>query len=737
MKNFSVDLTNCDKEPIHIPGKIQSHGFLIAVDKNSLTISYISENTGAFLNKVSKDLLKQPLSFINNFITQRGPEFDVEDLLKLGIIRKSFDAISPHPIEIDGNPFYLIISSSTNDWLLEFEPVTLQYDIQSSIGRSASAMLQGKTVSALLTSAALEVKKLINYDRIMIYKFLDDGHGEVVAEEKEENLEPFFGLHYPASDIPKQARELYKLNLTRLIADVNTSDSAILTYNEDKPLDLTNGGLRAVSPIHIQYLKNMGVDSSFSISLITKGELWGLIACHNYTPKFIDYKAREGSKLIGQILSSALEYRQEEEDAEIIAEFKDTASVLSEHLNRDKYLIEAITSHKRTILDVTKATGVAIIFENGLTTLGNVPGNDDIYELVAWLRKTSDETIYYTHRLSEIFHPARKYKETASGILSCVLSKELGEMIIWFKPEQITTVHWAGNPEKPVTTADNGLLSLSPRKSFETWAQVVNNTSERWLPEEIASVLRVREIIITDVNKKANEVRLLNEKLQAAYEELDTFSYTISHDLRTPLTSIKTYAELMLKNKSIDDNGKKMLDRILTGADKMNFLIKEILNLARVGRSDVIFETVSMPLLLKDITTEVWTAFKADNAELVLGQLPDLKGDNTMIAQVFTNLISNAVKYSSMVEKPKIEIFGDVNTEETVYAIKDNGMGIDNRYYDRVFELFKRMDNVKDIDGTGVGLAIVKRIVEKHNGRVWFESKLNYGSTFYVAFKNR
>lgn len=737
MKNFSVDLTNCDKEPIHIPGKIQSHGFLIAVDKNSLAISYISENTGAFLNKVSKDLLKQPLSFINNFITQRGPEFDVEDLLKLGIIRKSFDAISPHPIEINGNPFYLIISSSTNDWLLEFEPVTLQYDIQSSIGRSASAMLQGKTVSALLTSAALEVKKLINYDRIMIYKFLDDGHGEVVAEEKEENLEPFFGLHYPASDIPKQARELYKLNLTRLIADVNTSDSAILTYNEDKPLDLTNGGLRAVSPIHIQYLKNMGVDSSFSISLITKGELWGLIACHNYTPKFIDYKAREGSKLIGQILSSALEYRQEEEDAEIIAEFKDTASVLSEHLNRDKYLIEAITSHKRTILDVTKATGVAIIFENGLTTLGNVPGNDDIYELVAWLRKTSDETIYYTHRLSEIFHPARKYKETASGILSCVLSKELGEMIIWFKPEQITTVHWAGNPEKPVTTADNGLLSLSPRKSFETWAQVVNNTSERWLPEEIASVLRVREIIITDVNKKANEVRLLNEKLQAAYEELDTFSYTISHDLRTPLTSIKTYAELMLKNKSIDDNGKKMLDRILTGADKMNFLIKEILNLARVGRSDVIFETVSMPLLLKDITTEVWTAFKADNAELVLGQLPDLKGDNTMIAQVFTNLISNAVKYSSMVEKPKIEIFGDVNTEETVYAIKDNGMGIDNRYYDRVFELFKRMDNVKDIDGTGVGLAIVKRIVEKHNGRVWFESKLNYGSTFYVAFKNR
>lgn len=737
MNKFSVDLTNCDKEPIHIPGKIQSHGFLVAVDKQNLSISHISENAGDFLNEQAKNLLNKPLAVVNEFIKQQDPEFNIEDLLKLGIIRDNFDAISPHPVELAGNPFYLIISASVNDWLLEFEPVTLQYDIQSSIGRSASAMLQGKSVSALLSGAALEVKKLINYDRIMIYKFLDDGHGEVVAEEKEAALEPFFGLHYPASDIPKQARELYKLNLTRLIADVNQLDAPIITFKENEPLDLTNGGLRAVSPIHIQYLKNMGVQSSFSISLISHGELWGLIACHNYSPKFIDYKAREGSKLIGQILSSALEYRQDEEEAEVVEQFKDTANVLSEHLARDKYLIEAITGHKRTILDATTASGVVIIFENELKTIGEVPADEDIRELAEWLKKTTDESIYYTHRLSEIHSPAKKYKEIASGILSCTLNKELGEMIIWFKPEQITTVNWAGNPEKPVTPDENGLLNLSPRKSFETWSQVVNNTSEKWRSEEISSVLRIREIIITDINKKANEIRLLNEKLQAAYEELDTFSYTISHDLRTPLTSIKTYTELLLKNKSIDENGKKMLDRILHGANKMNFLIKEILNLARVGRSDIIFETVDMPSLLKEIETEVWNAFKADKTELVLGELPDLKGDRTMIAQVFTNLIGNAVKYSSTVNQPKIEISGLVDGEETIYAIKDNGIGIDNRYYDRVFELFKRMDNVKDIDGTGVGLAIVKRVVERHDGRVWFDSKLNAGSTFYVAFKNR
>ncbi|MFD2634607.1 hypothetical protein [Pedobacter mendelii] len=197
MNKFSVDLTNCDKEPIHIPGKIQSHGLLIAVNKSDLNISYISDNASLFLKAPAKNFLEKPLTSLNSFIKQQEAEFKIEDLLKLGVIKKTFDSITPYPLVINENPFYLIISPSENDWLLEFEPVTLQYDIQSLIGRSASSILKGKSVSDLLKGAVVEVKKLIGYDRIMIYKFLDDGHGEVVAEEKESDLASFLAYIIP------------------------------------------------------------------------------------------------------------------------------------------------------------------------------------------------------------------------------------------------------------------------------------------------------------------------------------------------------------------------------------------------------------------------------------------------------------------------------------------------------------------------------------------------------------
>lgn len=738
--NFEVDLTNCDREPIHIPGKVQSHGFLVAVNSDTYTISYISKNIEQYVGVAAQTMLGKHITQLEPYLELSADKAQLTQLLNLAKNSKPGDIINPLSINVKNKGYNLIIGRSDNELIMEFETTDsdLDLDIQKTIGRSVAEILSGKNLSVLLQNAAVEVKKIINYDRVMVYKFNDDGHGEVVAEVKNDDLEPFLGLHYPASDIPKQARELYKLNLTRIIADVNSESSAIITYQEDEaPLDLTHSVLRAVSPIHIQYLKNMGVGSSFSISLIAHGELWGLIACHNYSPRFIDYKARDASKLIGQILSSALEYRQDEEDSEKLVALNEAVANIADYIKKDTDITIALTKNKTTIKDVTTGTGVALIFDGEVSPLGNTPAPEHIKEIVEWLRANMIDGLYYSHRFPEIFPGAKKYSDVASGIMACMLSKELGEMIIWFKPEQIKSITWAGNPEKPVEQSENGLLQLSPRKSFDSWNQIVKNTSEKWKNDELAAVLKVREDIIYAINRKANEIRLLNEKLQVAYDELDTFSYTISHDLRTPLSSIKNYSELLLAtNKSLDDSAKKMIERIVKGTDKMSMLIKEILHYSRVGRSELEVHPIDMAKLLTEIKREVLSALNPPNLEFTIGDTPAINGDAVMITQVFTNLLNNAVKYSSKSNPAKVKIEGRVSNNEVIYSVSDNGVGIDVNYYNRVFELFKRMDNVQEYEGTGVGLAIVKRIVEKHSARIWFESKLEVGTIFYISFKN-
>ncbi|MDZ4793798.1 MAG: ATP-binding protein [Bacteroidota bacterium] len=741
MAEFKVDITNCDKEPIHILGKIQGHGFLIGVDGKDQLIHYISENTAAFINDDPAKYLGKHIDEIEARmkISNYRNKLKLSQIIILGL-GNSFDSINPFYIELGGKPFNLIIKNAADIYLMEFEPCNKkeEFDVQKIIGRSISEILAESGLHAMLKTAAREIKKIILYDRVMIYQFGEDGHGEVVAEEKNSELEPFLGLHYPASDIPKQARELYKINLTRIIADVNMDCPAIISKRgQDTPLDLTHSVLRAVSPIHIQYLKNMGVAASFSISLLSNGELWGLVACHNYSPKFIDFKAREASKLIGQIISPALEYRAGEEDSEKFALLNQAVNTLIKFVEKESDIVRALTANTVTINDVCSGAGAVLVFDNTITSIGVTPNDDEVKEIVKWVIENTQDMVFYSHRLPAIYPAAEKYSYLASGLFACILSRELSEMMLFFKPEKKQTINWAGNPEKAVVAASDGSLQLSPRQSFDKWTEVVRHSSERWERGEIAALINLREQVIYQINRKANEIRQLNERLKLAYEELDTFSFTVSHDLRTPLSSIKGYAELLLStNESLDDNAKKILERINNCADKMAVLIKEILNYSTYTRSEIKLEKINMRRLTEDIKKEICQSLQPQNLEFIIGATPNISGDAVMIGQVFDNLLNNAVKYSSRSGKAVVKVEGYVLENETIYTIADNGIGIDIKYQNRVFELFKRMDNVKDFEGNGVGLAIVKRIMEKHKGRIWFESQLDKGTVFYVSFNN-
>ena len=738
MKEFIVDLTNCDLEPIHIPGKIQSHGFLMVADHSNI-IQFFSENVKNFLLNAPSNLIGLPVSEIENYIDNNPQKNFIAQLLMLAKTTGN-EQINPISLIINKQKFFLIISSSADFYLMEFEPANSSddIDVQKMIGKSVSEMLADKNLESLLNNTTVQVKNIIGYDRVMIYRFADDGHGEVVAEAKNENLESWIGLHYPASDIPKQARELYKLNLTRLINNVENIPANIFTSpQQQSPLDLTWSQLRAVSPIHIQYLKNMGVSSSFSISLMYKGELWGLVACHSYTPRFIDYKSRESAKLIGQILSSALEFRQDEENKFIQDKFKIKLDHVVKNLQHNESIEDALTKEHVNMLQLTNASGSVLVYEKQISTLGIIPEEKQLEKLISFINNNITDPLFTTTSLSKIFPEAEAYKNIGSGMMVLTLSADLGEYAIWFKPEQLQTLKWAGNPDKPVIINESGLSQISPRHSFETWIQDVEGESETWKAEELYAVKRLKEEIDFAINQKAGALRILNEKLRTAYDELDTFSYTISHDLKNPIAAIKTYSQLLGRSQNLNEVEKSMLAKINNQSDKMNFMINEILEHSRISRQKIEFKNIDAAKLINEIVNDTSLIFTNKKLAINIGNTPDIFGEPLMVSQVFSNLINNAVKYSQGAEQPEVFIEGTENENEVCYTIKDNGLGIAEKDLPEIFVLFNRMKNVSHIEGSGVGLAIVKRIVDKHQGKIWAESDIGKGTIFYVSFNKK
>ncbi|RYD83164.1 MAG: GAF domain-containing protein [Sphingobacteriales bacterium] len=738
--DFKADLTNCDREPIHIPGKIQPHGMLLALDKKSLVVTHVSSNAADYFNVDPSAILDKPFL---DFTKNAGINTENNNLSGF-INNRSINPETENSLIIttnDGRNFYMVVNASNQSVIIELEPVreSLKETKEHIMESLLTKILGARSLDETLQWSALQVKEIIGYDRVMIYRFAEDGHGEVVAEAVNEGFESFMGLHYPASDIPKQARELYKRNLVRIIADVDASDAMIEANNEatkNIPLNLTDSVLRAVSPIHIQYLKNMGVKASFSVSLISDGELWGLIACHNYAPNIIDYKKRNSCKVIGQLLSTSLVYRENEEDKEQKNQFRDHMLDMVKLVRSAWDIPAALMDDNNNLLSMTEASGAALLYEEKVYTIGETPSEEEILSIAKWLHHHTKNQVYQTNNLGKEFVDADAFKSNASGLMSCALSRELNEYIFWFKKEMPQTVKWAGNPQKPVEVDEQGLLSLSPRNSFDVWTEEVEGVSEPWNSNEIGVAMKFREELVHIINERANQIRKLNEKLKQAYDELDTFSFTISHDLKTPLSSIKNYTELLLEDDDYNSaTARPMLEKIVKGADKMNLLIKEVLSYSRIGRQNVNPEFINAAELLEEIKGELEIAYKHATPRINIHSTADFYADKIMMYQVFSNLIGNAVKYSSQAADPVVDIKAVSSGNEITYSIADNGIGIDMKNGDQIFDLFKRMNNAGKFEGTGVGLAIVKRILEKHNARIWYESEPGNGTVFYLRIK--
>lgn len=511
-----IDLTNCDKEPIHIPGQIQPHGVLLAFTKdNEHNIVQASRNTMALLGIEAEELLGTPLTNLigeEQLLSLLEYDLNTESTSDLQYTRLNID------VQNTVTEFFVILHESEGLLILELElesvderTVVNDFDwIRTFFGR----IKQTNSRSEASQVAAEHVKEMLGYDRVMIYEFDEQWNGKVIAEAREPELEPFLGHHYPASDIPKQARQLYLRNWLRTIVDVHYTPVEIIPTVQPltgKPLNLSLSILRSVSPLHIEYLHNMGVGATVTISLIHDNQLWGLITCHHYSPKYISHRIRNLCNFIGSFFSSELYQRQQIDDYESELYLRRQAARIADvFIGNTSFVrvIEQLQEEEKTLLDLMNASGAAISYQDKLLLYGKTPTPGQIRELAGWLGGRAKNYVYANSRLSLDYEPAKAYKEKASGALYLALSPGQQNYIIWFRPELLQIVDWAGDPAKAVIQ-DNDGMRLSPRKSFEKWRQVVQSTSLPWKTKEINILPELKTIVHRQTENQLQQVEEL------------------------------------------------------------------------------------------------------------------------------------------------------------------------------------------------------------------------------------
>ncbi|WP_341524262.1 ATP-binding protein [Pseudomonas sp. G.S.17] len=731
--SLQAAIDNCAREPIRIPGSIQPQGFLIVIDEAAMKIVQISENIAQWLNIEQTSLLDMEL----DALVENGSAY----VAQLGELDE--DASQPCHVgdvtflqgDQSGHPVAMMLHRNDDVLIAEFEPAG---DTASAHGRLyplvrsfISQMREDESVDELCNRSVSFIKRITGFGRVNSYRFDKDGNGVVNAELANDGYPSYLGLCFPASDIPRQARELYCANRIRIIADANYVPSAIIPAinpRTQRPLDLSYATLRSVSPVHLQYMRNMGTGASMSISIVVEGELWGLISCHNSEPRSVSFQTRSACELLGRVLSLQVETKEAHlRNQRMLGLRRDIVQMLAAMADQDS-VFNGLKALPDTFIRFVGATGAAVVSDNECDLYGQTPPEGQVRALAAWLTKRNGADVFHTDNVGVEIPQLPGLAKSVSGVLSVSISVLHSNFLIWFKCEQARTVHWAGRPEKAIDQSG----SLSPRQSFDLWKQKVEGFSTSWDATELEGVAELRLAVLGIVLRKAEEMAQLTIELKRSNKELEAFSYSVSHDLRAPLRHIAGYAELLtdMEQGNLTERGQRFLGTIGESAKFAGTLVDNLLSFSQMGRSAMRQSEVDLTAMVESIRTEMQPDYEGRTIEWVVRDLPVIIADPAFLHLAMRNLIANAIKYTRTKTNAVIEIDAFKRDNVVEVSIRDNGVGFDMQYADKLFGVFQRLHRMEEFEGTGIGLANVRRIIERHGGTVRAQGVLNQGAVF-------
>ncbi len=553
--SYDVDLTSCDREQIQHINAIQPIGFLIAVSSD-WRISRVSANIADFLGLSVDQVLRLPLRDVFQPATIHLVRNRLSLLGGLDAVERSFAV----QLQENGASYDLAIHKSGGLIVIEAEPSTPTGDLNAgAMVRSMLNRIKGR--SSLMHEAARLVQAVTDFDRVMIYRFHPDGSGEVIAERVRSGVESFLGLRYPATDIPQQARALLVRNPVRVVVDVGASPSPlVLAAGEpDTPLDLSMSVLRAHSIMHVEYLRNMGVGATMTLSLVREGKLWGLISCHHMAPRHVGFEQRTTVELFAEVLSLLVEQRERADAVENEARTKKLRQQLVATVLERGSTAETMARLADGIKDLLPCDGIAVYADGAVTMAGDTPTVHECEALRGFLGQHRSDQIYATSNLGQDFAPARDFVDRAAGMLAMPISRSTGNYLVFFRRELPHAVTWAGKPSKLNVVGPDG-PRLSPRTSFAAWRELVRGQSALWTSAELAEAELLRatlfEVFLQQAGKTETENRAATQKQELLIAELN-------HRVRNILGLIRgLVAQSRMTARDIDTFAAVLGDRI-------------------------------------------------------------------------------------------------------------------------------------------------------------------------------
>ena len=708
------DLQSCASEPIRVPGSIQPHGRMIVLAADDQRLVAWSANWPA------RDAAQAALGA----------------LPALPPLAAGDSPVQVGSVTLDGRAFDAAAHSTGAHLILEFEAAAPSASGRAPIYALARQVLprlqQAKTLQQLSELAAVEMKALTGFGRCLVYRFDDAGHGEVLGEVLDAGYDSYEGHHFPAADVPAQARELYLLNQFRIIPDATYEPAALLGAEpgfDARALDLSQANLRSVSPIHLEYMRNMGTLASMSVSIVVRGRLWGLVSCHNHEPRFLPFDTRVACEHLGRLLSMQIEAKEDNAEVESRAELHQLTMRIISSLADSDATLQQLVREPEPLLRLARASGAAVVFNAECWTVGDTPAREQIDALADWIAQQGVAS-FDTDRLPELFPAAAAMQGQACGVLALSISQVHRHQILWFRPEIVQTIQWAGDPRKEASSGDG---RLHPRRSFAGWKEQVRGRSAPWLASEVAAAAELRQALMGIVLRRAQEMAEVATELGRVNKELEAFSYTVSHDLRAPMRHIAGYVDLVLdaEGATLGERSRRYLSHVKEASAFAGHLVDALLDFSRMGRSALKRSAVNTQVLVADLVREVSQLEPTRRIEWdVQSPLPALWADPLLLQLALRNLLANAVKYTRGRDPARITVRGVSNEAGIGLEVSDNGVGFQMQYVGKLFGVFQRLHQADEFEGTGIGLASVRRIVERHGGSVWARGELNQGASF-------